>query len=158
MAFSALTAPDAERVSKGFSLVERTNLREKLAAVRDAPDTERRDALKALVEAVKAPVSFPHPASHDEGSCVFRALEQFFPEHIATELARLGSLDRALVAVALCHFTEEYRQEVWNALPTGTRAATRSMLPQVPSITQSRTKRYAQELAKRAGLTTRITQ
>ncbi len=155
LAFSALTATDAERIAKSLSYVERSNLRETLTEVRDASDDERQDALRALVEAVKAPIAFPHPAPHDETVCVFRAIEQFFPKHVAAQLGRLAGSDRVIVAVALCHFTPEYRDEVWEALPTATRATTLGLLATVPTITEIRTRRYARELGERVGLGSR---
>jgi len=149
LAFSALRAHEAERIVKQFSLVERTRLRETLTRLRSATDDERQAALRELVDAVRAPIAFPVPLAHEEERCAFRVLEEREPDVIAVALARLGVTDRLLVAVALCHFSAEYREEVWARLPSATRAATRPLLGQVPTISHARTRRYAQDLVRR---------
>jgi hypothetical protein len=149
LAFSALSAPQAEVISSKFGLVERSRMRETLAMVRNADDRERFDALKQLIAEVNAPVKFPPPASHDEGTCVFRQLEQYVARDLAKALALLGAMDRMLVAVALCHFSTEYRDDVWKALPGNLRISIRSVLGQVPTINHARTRRYATDLARR---------
>lgn len=144
-----MTAKEAERISREFTIVERARMRETLSRIRDAGDEERRECLRLLLEAVRAPIVFPVPLAHDEGSCAFRTLEANEPRRIADSLVRLVESDRSIAAVALCHFSTEYRDAVWDLLPSGLRASTRPLLAKVPAVGHARTRRHAQELARR---------
>ena len=146
LAFSAIPVTPAVAVSQRLSIAERVKLREGLARNRDATSDQRREALEALVAAVQAGTTFPPPLAHDEDTCPFHDFEQRPPADLVGTLGKFARSQPLLVAVALCHFTENYRDTIWTALDSDCRAAVRPTLGHVAQTSHSRTRRYAQEL------------
>ncbi|MGQ0823806.1 MAG: hypothetical protein ACT4OX_02045 [Actinomycetota bacterium] len=146
LAFSAIPVTGAVRVSERLSISERVRLRECLGRNRDATGDERREALVALVAAVRAGVAFPAPLAHDEDHCPFRDLEGHPPGALAAAMTRFVSSQPLLASVALCHFSADVRDAVWGSLGAEHRAAIRPSLAHVPQTSHSRTRRFAQDL------------
>ena len=149
LAFSAMPTRDALNISARLTLVERSRLREGLSHIHDIGETERRDAVNALVRAVHAGVGFPAPAPHDEAKCPFRRIEATPPEQVADVLAACARTQPLVAATALCHLRASYRAEVWNLLDSAERAAIRPTLTQIPGLSPTRTAMYALDLRDR---------
>ena len=149
LAFSAMPTRSALNISSRLTLVERSRLREGLSRIRDVGESERRDAVNALVRAVHDGVGFPAPAPHDEAKCPFRRIERNDPDEIAGVLAACARTQPLLVATALCHLGASYRAEVWSLLDRDERAAVRPTLVQIPGMSATRTAMYALDLRDR---------
>lgn len=149
LAFSAMPTRAALNISARLTLVERSRLREGLSHIHHAGETERRDAVNALVRAVHAGVGFPAPAPHDEAKCPFRRIESTPPEDLAAVLGACARTQPMIAATALCHLRASYRSEVWGQLDSSERAAIRPTLSQIPGLSSTRTAMYALDLRDR---------
>lgn len=149
LAFSAMPTRAAREISSRLTLVERNRLRQGLSRVRNVGETERREAVDALVRAVQAGVGFPSPALHDEAKCPFRRIEATPPEELATVLAACALTQPLLVATALCHLGPTFRADVWGRLTAEQRGSVRLTLSQVPDMSMTKTAMYALDLRDR---------
>ena len=149
LAFSAMPTRAALNISGRLTLVERSRLREGLSHIHGIGESERREAVNALVRAVHAGVGFPAPAPHDESKCPFRRVESTPAEDLASVLAACAHAQPLVAATALCHLRPSYRAEVWGQLGPAERAAIRPTLTQIPGLSPTRTAMCALDLRDR---------
>jgi hypothetical protein len=146
LAFSAIRPREAMKLSEKLSITDRQRLREGMQRVRSAPQEARIAALHRLIAAVQAGTVFPAPMAHEEDSCPFRRMERSDHDMLGGVLERQIVTDPLLVAVAFCHFSTETRDELWAMLPARSRSTVHRALGHVPSVTHSRTRRFAADL------------
>lgn len=149
LAFSAMSTRAAREISSRLTLVERNRLREGLSRVRQVGESERREAVNALVRAVHAGVGFPAPPPHDEVKCPFRRIESTPADELATVLASCALTNPLLVATALCHLGATCRAEVWSRLSLEQRGAVRLTLSRIPDMSATSAAMYALDLRDR---------
>ena len=146
LAFSAIRPREAMKLSEKLSITDRQRLREGMQRVRSAPQEARIAALQRLIAAVQAGTVFPAPMAHEEVSCPFRRMERTDSDLLAGCLERQLVTDPLLVAVALCHFSTDTRDAMWATFPARARSTLQRSLGHVPSVTHSRTRRFATDL------------
>ena len=149
LAFSALPTLHADTLSSRLSAVERMRLRNGLSSTRDASFEERRAALGLLVSATRAGVPWEAPALHDAADCPFRCVEGHPWEAVAKTLETIADHRPLHAAVALCHFDESARDEVWSRMSVKVRGDVIVRLSEVPSVSSARTRAFARELDAR---------
>ena len=149
LAYSLLPVRYADAVNDHLTIAERQRLREGLARVREASDTSRVEAIRALVTAVRRGVVFPRPAAHDEKDCPFNPIGEHPRTRVIDVLERVARRDALEVVVTLCHLREEVRQELWEGLDSETRVFLLPRLEEVHLMSSARTREYARDMNNR---------
>ena len=149
LAYSLLPVRFADAVNDHLSVAERQRLREGLARVREASDTSRVEAIRALVTAVRRGVVFPRPAAHDEKDCPFNPIAEHPRARVIDVLERVARRDALEVVVTLCHLPEDARQELWDGLDPETRVYLLPRLEEVHLMSSARTREYARDMNNR---------
>ncbi len=146
LAFSALSASDADAVSRHLPARDRSKLRVGLVHVRHASPDEQRAALRALLRAVDRGPEWAIPELHDPQDCPFRCVDGHDQSTIARAFDIIAARRPLHVAVALCHLEPHERTALWPRLGPKTRGDVVVQLPDVPGVSAGRTRAFAREL------------
>ena len=149
LAYSLLPVRYADAVNDHLSIAERQRLRDGIARVREASDTARVEAIRALVAAVRRGVVFPRPAAHDDKDCPFNPIAGHPGHRVVEVLERVARRDALEVVVTLCHLPNEVRQDLWDGLTPDTRAMLLPRLEEVHLMSTARTREYARDMNSR---------
>ncbi len=149
LAFSMLSTSTADVVNRTLTIGERMRLREGLALVQDAPESERRAAMRALAAAVKEGMTFPRPANHDSADCPFTVIASHPRHHVVEVLERVTPRDPVESIVTLCHLDETLRQELWTRLSKESRDLILPRLDEVHLVSSIKTREYARDMTTR---------
>jgi hypothetical protein len=149
LAFSVLDTRTAEVVNRRLTIGERMLLRQGLARTRDASDSQRYAAVRALARSLQRGMEWPRPSIHDDADCPFHIVLSHPFERAVDVLRRMAERDALEVAVTLCHLPTKERDDIWNALSPDAHAAVIVALEDVHGVSTTRTRAYARDMAAR---------
>src|SRR4051794_35418502 len=149
LAFSLLPLGAAELVNRRLSIAERHRLREGLSRVHNATDEQRGAAVRALASAVRNGMEWPRPSAHDDADCPFNVVGQHPRFRVVDILQRVAAREPLEVVTTLCHLNPSIREELWERLPTGTKALILPRLNEVHLVSTTKTKEYARDINAR---------
>ena len=157
LAFSLLPVRFADAVNDHLSITERQRLREGLARVKEASDSTRAEAIRALTAAVRKGVVFPRPSAHDPAHCPFQPVGRHPLDQVVEVLERVSRRDALEVVVTLCHLDDDIRQELWEKFAPDARALLLPRLDEVHLLSTARTREYARSMNERLQRSARAT-
>ncbi len=149
LAFSLLPTSAADIVHRRLSITERMKLREAVSRNHNAPDEHRLIAIKMLAHAVRRGVEWPRPSAHDERDCPFTVIGSHPTPQVVDVLDRIAVREPLEVAVALCHVSDEVREQIWSNLSSDTRSSVVPALDYVHNVSGTRTRMFARDLTHR---------
>ncbi len=149
LAYSLLPVHFADAVNDHLTVSERRKLREATARVKDACDSARVEAVRALVASVRRGIVFPRPVAHDDNDCPFHPVSDHPRGRVVELLERIARRDALEVVVVLCHLPDRVRMELWDSLAPETRAFLVPRLDQVHLMSTASTREYARDINAR---------
>lgn len=149
LAFSVLSSRTAEVVNQRLTSGERMLLRQGLARMSAASDSERFAAARALANNLERGMAWPRPSIHDDADCPFHIVLSHTFDRAVDVLQRIAERDALEAAVTLCHLPKNERNDLWNAMSTETQSAVAKALNDVHGVSTTRTRAYARDIAAR---------
>jgi hypothetical protein len=146
LALSAVPSTQALEIARKLKAGDRIRLRMGQEYVRHATLNDRRRALEMLVKETKHGPHWSVPSSHDPNDCPFRRAELLPRMFVARVLDDIAGRQPLHVAVALCHFDGQARDEIWARMSADARSEVVCHLAEVPRVSVGRTHCFAREL------------